>query len=56
MSVGAGQRIQELFSLAFVERTENIMLLGPSGVGKIHLAIALGMLRRKRGSSPFCQC
>lgn len=35
-------QILELASLAFVERTQNVVLLGPSGVGKAHLAIALG--------------
>jgi len=34
-------QITELSSLAFIERTENIVLLGPSGVGKTHIAIAL---------------
>ena len=43
------QQIQELASLAFVERAENVVLLGPSGVGKTHLAIALGYLATLRG-------
>jgi DNA replication protein DnaC len=34
-------QIQELAHLAFVERAENVVMLGPSGVGKTHIALAL---------------
>ncbi len=42
-------QILELAALSFVERTENVVLLGPSGTGKTHLAIALGYLATQRG-------
>ena len=35
--------VRELAGLAFVERSENVILLGPPGVGKTHLAVALGV-------------
>jgi DNA replication protein DnaC len=38
-----------LASLAFVERAENVVMLGPSGVSKTHLAIALGYMATQRG-------
>jgi DNA replication protein DnaC len=34
---------RELTGLSFVERTENVILLGPPGVGKTHLAVDLGV-------------
>lgn len=44
--IGPTQRrlIKDLSSLAFVARQENVVLLGPSGVGKTHIALALGYL------------
>src|SRR5450631_1140199 len=41
--------INELQTLAFVERADGIALLGPSGVGKTHLAIGLGMKALQAG-------
>jgi DNA replication protein DnaC len=41
--------VLELSSMAFVERAENIVLLGASGLGKTHLAIALGYIATQMG-------
>ena len=35
--------MRELAGLGFIERTENVVFLGPPGVGKTHLAISLGV-------------
>jgi DNA replication protein DnaC len=42
-------QLLKLASLSFVERAESVVLLGPSGTGKTHLAIALGYLTAQRG-------
>ena len=37
------QTVRDLATLDFIENRENLILLGPPGVGKSHLAIALGV-------------
>jgi len=37
------RQVRELSGLSFVERAHNVIILGPPGVGKTHLAIALGV-------------
>ncbi|NLZ18418.1 MAG: AAA family ATPase [Desulfobulbaceae bacterium] len=43
------QRLLDLAGLAFLERKENVIFLGPSGTGKSHLAIALGYRATQSG-------
>jgi DNA replication protein DnaC len=37
------KQLREFSGCAYVERAENVILLGPPGVGKTHLAVALGL-------------
>lgn len=41
--------VLELIQGEYLDRRENILLVGPSGTGKTHLAIALGMAACARG-------
>ena len=41
--------IKEIASLKFIHNAENVVFLGPPGVGKTHLAIALGIEAAKAG-------
>ncbi|NJM39598.1 MAG: ATP-binding protein [Anaerolineae bacterium] len=43
--------VRELAGMAFVERAHNLVLLGPPGVGKTHLAVALGVKAVEAGYS-----
>jgi DNA replication protein DnaC len=45
--------INDLTSMKFVYNKENVVLLGPPGVGKTHLAIALGVNAIKEGFSVY---
>jgi DNA replication protein DnaC len=43
--------VRELAGGSFIERAHNVVLLGPPGVGKTHLAIALGVKAVEAGYS-----
>jgi DNA replication protein DnaC len=46
-------QVMDLASLAFLARKENILLLGPPGVGKSHLAAALAICACQNGYSVY---
>lgn len=45
------RQVRELSGMSFVERAHNIIILGPPGVGKTHLAIGLGVKAVEAGYS-----
>jgi DNA replication protein DnaC len=45
------RQVRELAGLSFVERAHNVIVLGPPGVGKTHLAISLGVKAVEAGYS-----
>ncbi len=49
----SGKQFNELSSLAFIDRKENIVLLGPSGLGKTHLMTALGQKACMNGYTAY---
>jgi len=51
VSMGEGYTKEELASLSFIGMAENLVLYGPPGRGKTHLAVALGILAANKGLS-----
>lgn len=47
------RRIRELATMSCVANGEDVLLLGPPGVGKTHLAIALGMAAIQQATSVY---
>lgn len=43
------EQIESLHTLGFLERKENVVLLGPPGVGKTHLALSLAVAAAVEG-------
>jgi len=47
------QQVMALFDLDFIRRKENVVFLGPPGVGKTHLAVALAVKACRSGMTIF---
>ena len=50
-------QVEELATLRFMDRAENVLLVGSPGVGKTHLAVAIGIEAVRAGREVrFCDC
>lgn len=47
------RRIKELMNLSFLEENENLIFLGPPGIGKTHLAVAIGLEAVSKGLKTY---
>ena len=48
--------VEQLATLQFVERGDNVVLVESPGVGKTHLSVAIGLapVQKNRGQARFC--
>ena len=47
------RQVRDLATLTFISEAANVLFLGPPGVGKTHLAIALGLRAIEQGSGVY---
>ena len=47
------KQISELMTLRFLDQGENVLVLGPPGVGKTHIAVALAMETIRKGYAAY---